>query len=285
MMNTKRIRTIQLIKHATKFQFNKHLTGLCYRYYSTSLEKSLVNQTALITGGSKGIGLSIAKKLSSRGCNCVLLSRNDKVLAKSILELCLINNLQHHSFIAYDLNDLKNIETKIVDPIFTDFTNVSILINCAGKSQASLLPFTSIDDICSLVNINLTSAMILTKFFIRNFLKERKNRKNNGEIPLNIINISSILAQDQYSIRGTSIYSTTKLGILGFTKNVTQDIKRDNIRCNVILPSFVKETEIGSTVNEELLKEQGIKTVTLEDVANKVINVIDKDMNGETIIV
>lgn len=249
----------------------------------SQLVSIIKDKTVLITGGSKGIGYSIAEKLSSKGYNIILLARDELKMAEKVKELPTFDNRLQHGYIKFDLSQLASYKTELTRLIDENFDkkrgkSIDVLINCAGMTQKSMLPMTSIDAIQEIVNVNLISAMVLSKLVSRKLL----NFKKKGQI----INISSVLALDDYNgVKGVSIYSATKLAMIGFTMKLSSELQNRHIYSNVILPSLIKDTEIGESVNLEEFGKVGIRHITKEDVSDAVLQILDNDMNGQVITI
>lgn len=235
---------------------------------------SLHGRTALISGGSKGIGLQIAKKLSEKGVNIVLLARSKDLLKHNIKhELEIIDNSQKHSFIQCDLNNTGDIYEVFESSRDIDLKKISILINSAGLAQNSLLYSTSPIDISRLIDTNLTSSIILSQLLLKSLMTNK---------PSSIINISSVLALR--GVKGTSVYSAAKAGLIGFTKALASELGPKNIRVNSISPGLVQETEMGKGIKfENALKKD---SVNIDDIINTVIFLLENEsITGQNIVV
>ncbi|KAI5950918.1 hypothetical protein KGF54_003992 [Candida jiufengensis] len=225
-------------------------------------------QNALITGGSRGIGLAIASKLALNGASITLLARNEELLQQSVNQLSTDHN-QSHSYRSIDLLSLIKSETDVQN-LRKSITPPTILINCAGITTHSLLHQTDQQLISDTINLNLTIAIILSQLFIKDMIRQKKLNPS-------ILNISSILSYTDHVISGTSVYAASKAGLLGFTKSLSHEL-RDIIRVNALLPGLVKETDMGLKVKSDL------EPISLDDVANKAIDILkDKSINGQCI--
>ncbi|ODV82858.1 hypothetical protein CANARDRAFT_184994, partial [[Candida] arabinofermentans NRRL YB-2248] len=226
---------------------------------------------ALITGASQGLGWELAKRLSSKGCKITILSRDESKLQDKINIL----NDQYplsttsHDYISFDLSKPELLEDHIKRN-YINYKSINILINCAGISQHKLLMNTSTNEIINILNINLTSSIILSKLLVKSMMKLSNP---------NIINISSILSQD--NVPGTSIYSISKIGLNKLSETISLEMSRKSIRCNSILPGLIEETEIGSSVNKEYVKGNGVKCSDIADTVDKIL--CDGRINGECI--
>lgn len=241
----------------------------------------LLNNTALITGASKGVGHELAKKLASLGCSVTLLARNENLLRENLKNLPQVSKSQVHSYLKYDLEDLVSRGGQFSDPrLEKALGGASILVNCAGITNHSLLSRTSTDSIISTINLNLTVPILLSKFASKPMLKISSKRKTNEILPV-IINISSVLSFTGMIVPGTSVYAALKAGILGFTESLAQELK-GRVRINTILPGLIKETEMGQNAN---IGGDDLPIVKLSSVVSEVVDVIkNRDINGQNIV-
>ena len=197
------------------------------------MSNRLNGKVAVITGGAKGLGLSIAEKFHEEGCQiiiCDILSSEANKVAK---------NLKGASF-ELDVSDSK----QVLD-IFNDINNlynkIDILVNNAGIKKDNLLIRMEKTDFDAVINTNLSSVFNLTKASIKTFLKQR-----NGSI----INISSVVGVKGNA--GQSNYSASKAGIIGFSKSIALELGSRNIRSNVIAPGFI-ETDMTDSLSEDVI--------------------------------
>ncbi|RCK62220.1 3-oxoacyl-[acyl-carrier-protein] reductase FabG [Candida viswanathii] len=193
-------------------------------------------QTALVTGGSRGIGLAISKKLALEGATVTLLARDERRLQASLQELSTQHG-QQHTYHALDL--LKLLHTKHQHDVHLG--SPSMLVNCAGVTNHSLLHRTRMDEIYDTVNLNLTVPIVLTQMVLKDMI--RNSRKTSPAV----LNILSVLSMTQYVVPGTSVYAASKAGLLGFTKSLAAELK-GKVRVNALMPGLVKETDMGSGV-------------------------------------
>ncbi|HTB32776.1 MAG TPA: 3-oxoacyl-[acyl-carrier-protein] reductase [Bacteroidia bacterium] len=224
--------------------------------------KILENQTAIVTGASRGIGTGIAMLLAEHGANVAFTYLSSEAKAKE-LELQLqakgVRAKAYHS----DASDYKASE-QLVNDVLAEFGKVDILVNNAGITKDGLLMRMSEEQFDMVIKANLKSVFNMTKAIQRPMLKERKG---------SIINITSVVG-----IRGNggqSNYAASKAGIIGFTKSVALELGSRNIRCNAVAPGFI-ETEMTAALDEKVVAQwrEGIplkRGGTPEDVANAVV--------------
>ncbi len=221
--------------------------------------KLLEGKTAIITGGSRGIGKGIAQIFATHGANVAFTYSSS---AESALALEKELNAEGIKAKAYQ-SDAANYEQsqKLAEDVLNDFGSIDILINNAGITKDNLLMRMSEEDFDKVIEVNLKSVFNMTKAVQRTMLKQR-----NGSI----INMSSVVGVKGNA--GQTNYAASKAGIIGFTKSVALELGSRNIRCNAIAPGFI-ETEMTGKLDEATaqawreaipLKRGG----TPEDIAN-----------------
>lgn len=209
--------------------------------------KLLENKTAVITGGSRGIGEAIALKFAGEGANIAFtyLSSVEKATA---LEKRLNSSGVKAKAYKSNAGVFSDCEALVSD-VLKDFGTIEICVNNAGISKDNLILRMSEEQWDEVMQTNLKSVYNMTKHIIRPMMKARKG---------SIINMSSIVG-----IRGNagqSSYAASKAGIIGFTKSIAQEIGSRNIRCNAIAPGFIetdmthylKEGEAAKTYTEKI---------------------------------
>lgn len=198
--------------------------------------KLLENKIALITGGSRGIGESIALKFASHGANVAFtyLSSEEKALAlEEKLKSLGVNAKCYRS----DAADFSASE-QLVKDVLSDFGSIDICVNNAGISRDNLLLRISPEQWDEVMQANLKSVFNLTKQVIRPMMKARQG---------SIINMSSVVGERGNA--GQSSYAASKAGIIGFTKAIAQELGSRNVRCNAIAPGFI-ETDMTHYLKE-----------------------------------
>ena len=207
---------------------------------------------AIITGGSRGIGLAIIKKLLSENYEIWYLSR-------SKIEEDLSKNLHH---VSCDILDREKLESSL-KAIIKEANKIDLLVNNAGITKDNLVMRMKMEAWDDVINVNLTSAFITSKILSRTFLKQKSG---------SIINISSVVGI--VGNAGQANYSASKAGLIGLTKTLAKEFASRNIRVNCVAPGFI-ETSMSDKLTEEQ-KENIISAIPLnrmgsaEDVANLV---------------
>ena len=215
--------------------------------------KNLENKTAIITGGSKGIGRGIVEKFASEGCDIAFTYLSSESSAEEVEKKAIKSGVKVKKY----RSDASSFEesNQLIEDVINDFGSYDILINNAGITRDNLLLRMDEESWKKVIDINLNSCFNLTKSAVREFMK-----KKDGVI----INISSIVGIKGNA--GQSNYSASKAGINGFTKSVALELGSRNIRCNAIAPGFI-ETDMTSKGDGKLL-EGWIDSIPLKRAGN-----------------
>ena len=216
----------------------------------------------IVTGGSRGLGLGIARKLIESGYRAIAIARkeNDEFIAAR-LEAEKTHPGSLH-FVPFDLAQIEGIPG-LVKQLRKEFGPLYGLVNNAGMSTDGVLALTSTHQIEQVVRLNTTSPMVLTKYVVRFMMADGGGR---------IVNIASIIAFTGYS--GLSVYAATKASLIGFTRSLAREVGRTGINVNAVAPGFVS-TDMTQSLTEEnrqqIARRSALKRmVDVEDVANAV---------------
>ena len=201
----------------------------------------LKGKTAIITGGSRGIGKAIVEKFVKQGANVAFTYSSSSDAAKAIENKLSTNNVKVKSY----KSDASNFEEAqlLAASVLEEFGSIDILINNAGITKDNLLMRMSEEDFDRVIQVNLKSVFNMTKAVQRTMLKQRKG---------SIINMSSVIGVKGNA--GQSNYAASKAGIIGFTKSMAIELGSRNIRSNAIAPGFIV-TEMTEELGEETIKQ------------------------------
>jgi 3-oxoacyl-[acyl-carrier protein] reductase len=188
----------------------------------------------LVTGGSRGIGLAIAKRLVDASYNVIAVARRE---TEELAAAARASDGRLH-FRACDLavTDAIPAFAKLVRD---EFGAIYGLVNNAGLGTEGLLATMHNSEIEALVQLNVLSPIILTKYIARQMMADGAGR---------IINISSIIASTGYN--GLSVYGATKAAATGFTRSLAREVGKLGITVNAIAPGFI-ETELTHSLSDE----------------------------------
>jgi 3-oxoacyl-[acyl-carrier protein] reductase len=188
----------------------------------------------LITGGSRGIGLQIARRLAAADYNVIAVARRESD------ELCAAigearDNLH---FRGSDLSEVDAIPA-FVKSLRDEFGPIYGLVNNAGLGTEGLLATMHNSEIEALVRLNVLSPIVLTKYVVRHMMADGAGR---------IINMSSIIASTGYN--GLSVYGATKAAATGFTRSLAREVGKLGITVNAIGPGFIA-TELTQSMSDD----------------------------------
>lgn len=218
-------------------------------------EKNIVNKVVVVTGGSRGIGAEIVKKLARDNYRVILNYNKSENEAKNIKEDLQKNNINIEIFKA-DVSKREEVKG-LIDFAINKFGKIDVLINNAGISQAKLFTDLTDEDWNNMIQTNLTSAFYCTQEAIKNMISRKEGL---------IINISSI-----WGVTGSSCevhYSVAKAGIDGMTKALAKEVGPSNIRVNSIAPGII-DTDMNKTYTDKEIKDI-IEDIPLNKIGKKV---------------
>ncbi len=214
----------------------------------------------LITGSTRGIGKAIAVEFAKKGATVVITGRK-----KGSVELVSENIKNEYNTEAYGFElDL----TKDIKPVWKEIEKkvggIDILVNNAGITRDTLFIRMKEEDWNSVIEANLTGTFKITQLTVKGMMKKRWGR---------IINISSVVGLTGNA--GQVNYSTTKAGLIGFTKSLAKELASRNITVNAVAPGFI-ETDMTKDLPSEI-KDKYLEQIPLgkfgqpEDVAGAVL--------------
>lgn len=192
-------------------------------------------RNVVVTGGSRGIGLAISRRLASVGYSVVAVARRESDELRHAIRQAGEDRLH---FMAFDLSEVEGIPG-FAKRLRDNFGPIYGLINNAGIGTEGLLATMHNSDIEALVRLNVLSPIILTKYVVRHMMADGAGR---------IINISSIIATTGYY--GLSVYGATKAATTGFTRSLAREVGKLGITVNAVAPGFIA-TELTRTLSDE----------------------------------
>jgi len=234
--------------------------------------KDLENKNIIVTGASGGIGNSIVEKLSECGANVLASGTRLEKLEE------LKSKFNKIKILKFDISQSDKIE-EFVDNAANELGGLDCIVNNAGITQDNLAIRMSIEEWRKVIDINLTSTFLMSKFAIKKMLKNKKGK---------IINITSVVGHT--GNLGQANYTASKAGLVAMSKSLAIEYAKKNINVNCISPGFIK-TAMTDKIDEKF-KEVIVSKIPSarlgepEDIANAVLFLASDNsnyINGETL--
>ena len=233
----------------------------------------LNNKNIIVTGASGGIGNAIIEKLNDKNAN--ILASGTKIEKLDELKL----KYKKIKILKFDISQTDKIEKFIENATDLLGGNLDCIINNAGITQDNLAIRMSIDEWKKVIDINLTSTFLLSKFSIKKMLKNKSGK---------IINITSIVGHT--GNLGQSNYTASKAGIVAMSKSLALEYSKKNININCISPGFIKTAmtdKLDDKFKEAIIsKIPSARLGEPDDIANAVLFLCSSHssyINGETL--
>ena len=219
-------------------------------------------RSVLVTGGSRGLGLAIARQLCSSGYRAIALARKkNKELAAALAQAEQAGEGALH-FVPFDLGDVDAIPGLVRD-LRKEFGPLFGLVNNAAVGFEGALGVMHNGRIEEMVRVNTLSPIVLTKYVVRSMMSERSGR---------IVNMASIIGFTGYS--GLAAYAATKTSMVGFTRSLAREVGRFGVNVNAVAPGFIATdmTQIFTDEQrEQIVRRSALRRFAeVEDVANAV---------------
>ena len=221
--------------------------------------EELNGQVALVTGGSRGIGLAIARELASAGARVAVVARDGARAEASAAEL----PGQGHRGYACDVADPEACNA-LVKQVEADFGTLDILVNNAGVTRDNVLMRIKDEDWDAVLDTNLRGAFNLMRAASRGMMKRRAGR---------IVNISSVVGVTGNA--GQANYAASKAGLIGMTKSVAKELAGRGVLVNAVAPGYIETdmtAELAEGAREAMLGATALGRIgSPEDVARGVL--------------
>ena len=233
---------------------------------------NLKEKNIIVTGASGGIGNSIVKKLNECGAN--ILASGTRVEKLEELK----NKFKNVKILKFDISQNEKIE-EFIENASKELGGLDCIVNNAGITQDNLAIRMNLEEWKKVVDLNLTSTFLMSKFAVKKMLKNKKGK---------IINITSVVGHT--GNLGQANYTASKAGVIAMSKSLAIEYAKKNINVNCISPGFIK-TAMTDKIDEKF-KEVIISKIPSarlgepQDIANAVIFLASSQsdyINGETL--
>lgn len=220
----------------------------------------LNGKVAAVTGGARGIGAAVCRKLASLGADIAVIDRSGSDAAEAhAAELAAQYGVRAKVY-ACDVSDAEQCKA-VVKAILADFGALTILVNNAGITRDALMLSMKQEDFDAVINTNLKGVFNMTQACYRPFMKAKY-----GKI-INLASVSGLLGT-----AGQANYAASKAGVMALTKVTARELASRNVTCNAVAPGFIA-TDMTAAISAEAA-ENYLKSIPLgragtpEDVAN-----------------
>jgi len=234
--------------------------------------KDLKNKNFIVTGASGGIGNSIVEKLYEHGAN--ILASGTRVEKLDDLK----KKFEKIKILQFDISQTEKIE-EFIDNASNELGGLDCIVNNAGITKDNLAIRMNIEEWKKVIDINLTSTFLMSRFAIKKMLKNKKGK---------IINITSVVGHT--GNLGQANYTASKAGIVAMSKSLAIEYAKKNININCISPGFIK-TAMTDKIDEKfkdliISKIPSARLGEPKDIANAVLFLASEQsdyINGETL--
>jgi len=226
------------------------------------MQQVLKGKTAIVTGGTAGIGKAIASAFAAQGADVAIFGTNKERAEQTVLELeqAKVDPQQKFRFFLVDISKTKEVD-ETLSKLVEEWGKVDILVNNAGITRDNLLMRMSEEDWDRVVEVNLKSVYNTCRSLCRPMMKARSGT---------IINITSVIGR--MGNAGQLNYAASKSGMIGFTKSLAKELASRGVRANCIAPGYI-ETQMTDVLQPQV-KEQILTKIPLSrigqprDIAN-----------------
>ena len=219
-------------------------------------------RNVIVTGGSRGLGLGIVRRLTAEGYRAFAVARKISDQLASTMEQAEQSRPGSLRFMPFDLGEIQDIPA-LVKQLRKDFGPIYGLVNNAAVGFDGALAIMHNSQIERLIRVNTLSPIVLTKYVVRHMLADGGGR---------VVNVSSIIGFTGYS--GLSVYGATKASMIGFTRSLAREVGRMGVTVNSVAPGSM-DTEmtqgLDSKQREQIARRSALRRLPdIDDVASAV---------------
>jgi len=219
-------------------------------------------RNVIVTGGSRGLGLGVVRKLVEGGYRALAVARQTNDEFKMVLQEAEKTHPGSLHFSPFDLGNIQDLAT-LAKRLRKDFGPIYGLVNNAAISSHGALAMMHNSEIERLIRINTLSPIVLTKYVVRYMMADGGGR---------VVNVASIIGFTGYS--GLSVYGATKASLIGFTRSLAREVGRMGVNVNAVAPGYM-ETDMTQGLDDEqrqqIARRSALRRLPrVEDVANAV---------------
>jgi 3-oxoacyl-[acyl-carrier protein] reductase len=225
-------------------------------------EKSLAMRNVIVTGGSRGLGLGIVRKLAENGYRVLAIARQSNDEFKLVLREAEKTHPGSLHFSPFDLGNIQDL-AGLAKKLRKNFGPIYGLVNNAAIGSHGVLATMYNSEIERLIRINTLSPIVFTKYIVRYMLADGGGR---------VVNVASIIGFTGYS--GLSVYGATKASLIGFTRSLAREVGRMGVNVNAVAPGYIETDmteDLGDEQRHQIIRRSALRRLPRpEDVANAV---------------
>jgi 3-oxoacyl-[acyl-carrier protein] reductase len=219
-------------------------------------------RNVVVTGGSRGLGLAISRKLAAGGYGVIAIARKMSQQLSAAMQETGKSGAGSLDFVAFDLADTQGIP-KLARTLRQQFGSLHGLVNNAALGTDGLLANMKNSQIEELLRVNTLAPVMLSKYVVRSMMADGGGR---------IVNVTSIIGFTGYS--GLSVYGATKASMIGFTRSLAREVGRLGINVNAVAPGFLDTAMTQGLADEQrqqVARRSALRRlVDVDDVADAV---------------
>jgi 3-oxoacyl-[acyl-carrier protein] reductase len=204
------------------------------RAAGTQVGRELEGKVALVTGGSRGIGLAISEALAQAGARVAVVARDAERARRAAREL----SGDGHGGFSCDVADA-DAARAVAGQVEEALGPIDILVNNAGVTRDNLLVRMKEEEWDEVIAVNLKGAFNMTRAIVKGMMRRREGA---------IVNITSVVGL--MGNAGQANYAASKAGLVGFTKSVARELASRDVRCNAVAPGYIR-TDMTAELGEE----------------------------------